>query len=194
VFYARQDNNASEPDTFVVRVRGYGTNAAQTAAQGVSSAAQTAAAGVSKSVRQGVYSARVWAAPQLEGAADYTMTTVAPKVSATLRSTAQQVRPVDVTPKKSRSMLTWSVLAAAILASAGAVAAVVRYRLRSSVEVETDEEFGAVSSASTETGAGGTQSRAGGAESPATAGSGTADSAADSSDAGVNGRVSTSGW
>jgi hypothetical protein len=197
VFYARQDNNASEPDGFVVRVRAYGANAAQTAAQGVSSAAQTAAAGVSKGVRQGVYSTRVWAAPQLESAADYTVTTVAPKVSSALRSTAQQIRPVDVTPKKSRSMLTWSVLAAAIVATAGAVTAAVMYRLRSSVDVETDEEFSTAGPASTASGAGsagGAESRTGGAESSTTAGSSTAGSAGDSTDAGVNGRVSTSGW
>jgi hypothetical protein len=194
VFYARQDNNASEPDSFVVRVRGYGANAAQTAAQGVSSAAQTAAAGVSKGVRQGVYSSRVWVAPRLEGAADYTVTTVAPKVSSALRSTAQQVRPEDVTPKKSRSVLTWSLLAAAILATAGAVAAAVQYRLRSSVDVEADEEFGTAAPASPQSGAGGAESSAGGTETPTTASAGTGDSATDSTDAGVNGRISTSGW
>ncbi len=193
MFYAKQDNKASEPDGFVVRVRGYGANAAQTAAQGVSSAAQTAAAGVSKGVRQGVYSTRVWAAPRLEDAADYTMTIVAPRVSSALRSTAQQVRPEDVTPKKSRSVLTWSVLAAAVLATAGAVAAVVMYRFRSSVEVESDEEFGTVGPASTQGGAGGAETPTGGAETPTTASASTADSAGDGTDAGVNGRVSTSG-
>jgi hypothetical protein len=192
VFYARQNNKASEPVSFTVRVRGYGTSAAQTAAQGVSSAAQTAAAGVSNGVKQGVYVTRVWAAPRLESVADYCTATAAPKVSAALRSTAQQVRPEDVTQKKSRSLLTWSALGAAVLATAGAVAALVKYRYRSSVQVETDEEFGPVSPASAQ---GGTSGAAPGA--PTTAGSqGSADSAPESADAGVNGQgqVSTSGW
>jgi hypothetical protein len=194
VFYAKQDNNASEPDSFVIRVRGYGTGAAQTAAQGVSNAAQSAAAEVSKRVRQGVYITRVWAAPQLESAADFCMETVAPRVSSALRSTARQVRPEDVTQKKSRSVLTWSVLAAAIMATAGAVAAVVKYRFRSSVEVETDEEFGSVSPASAEGGAGGAGTGASGAEPTTTASQSPAGPAGDSADAGVNGRVSSSGW
>jgi hypothetical protein len=188
VFYARQNNKASEPDTFVVRVRGYGASAAQTAGQGISSAAQTAGAGVSKGVQQGVYATRVWAAPLLESLADYCTGTAAPKVSSALRSTAQQVRPEDVTQKKSRSLLTWSALGAAVLATAGAVAALVKYRYRSSVQVETDEEFGPVSQGGTSGAASGT---------PTTAGSqGSADSAPENADAGVNGQgqVSTSGW
>src|ERR1700728_3228102 len=74
--------------------------AAQTAAQSVNSAAQTAAAEVSKGVKQGVYQARGWAAPVLENAAEYTTSTLAPKVSTALRSTAQQVRPEDVRKSK----------------------------------------------------------------------------------------------
>jgi hypothetical protein len=189
VFYARQNNKASEPDTFVVRVRGYGASAAQTAGQGISSAAQTAGAGVSKGVQQGVYATRVWAAPLLESLADYCTGTAAPKVSSALRSTAQQVRPEDVNQKKSRSLLTWSALGAAVLATAGAVAALVKYRYRSSVQVETDEEFGPVSPAGAQGGAApGTPTTAGG--------QGSADSAPESADAGVNGQgqVSTSGW
>jgi hypothetical protein len=193
VFYAKADNNkASEPVTFTVRVRGVGTSAAQAAGQGISNAAQTAAAGVSKGVRQGVYVTRVWAAPRLESFADYTAATVAPAVDSALRSTAQQIRPEDVTQKKSRSMLTWSLLAAGVLATAGAAAAVVRYRYNNSMTVDTDEEFGPVGQAGTGTGTAGT---AGTAAEGSTAGSGSqADSA--QADAGVNGRVSTpgSGW
>jgi hypothetical protein len=192
VFYARQNNKASEPDSFVVRVRGYGASAAQTAGQGISSAAQTAGAGVSKGVRQGVYAVRVWAAPWLESIADYCTGTAAPKVSSALRSTAQQVRPEDVTQKKSRSLLTWSVLGAAVLATAGAAAALVKYRYRSSVRVETDEEFGSVSPAGAQGGTSGAQPAT-----PTTAASqGSGDSAPEGADAGVNGQgqVSTSGW
>jgi hypothetical protein len=191
VFYAMQDNKASEPISFTVRVRGFGSNAGQAAAQGISSAAQTAAAGVSKGVRQGVYVTRVWAAPRLESVADYTTATAAPAVSSALRSTAQQVRPVDVNQKKSRSLLTWSLLAAGVAATAGAVAALVMYRNRSSSEVDTDEEFGPVGQAGT--GSGGTVTQqTPTAESSTAGGQSPADSA--SADAGVNGRVSSSGW
>lgn len=193
MFYANSSNKASEPVTFTVRVRGVGSSAAQTAAQGISSAAQTAAAGVSKGVRQGVYVTRVWAAPRLESVADYTTATVAPKVDSALRSTAQQIRPEDVTQKKSRSMLTWSVLAAAVLATAGAVAALVRYRYNNSITVDAGEEFGPAGAAAAETGT--TEKGAGtpAAEGSTAAGSGQADSAT-AADAGVNGRVSSPGW
>jgi hypothetical protein len=189
VFYAKQDNNASEPVSFTVRVRGFGSNAGQSAAQGISSAAQSAATGVSNGVRQGVYLTRAWTAPRLESIADYTTTTAAPAVSSALRSTAQQVRPVDVTQKKSRSMLTWSLLAAAVLATAGAAAALVRYKYSNSMEVDAEEEFGPVGQAGTDTGAAST------AGTTPAEGSGS-QSASDSAqaDAGVNGRVSTSGW
>jgi hypothetical protein len=191
VFYAKADNNkASEPVTFTVRVRGVGSGAAQTAAQGISSAAQSAAAGVSKGVRQGVYVTRVWAAPRLEGMADYTTTTAAPAVDSALRSTAQQIRPVDVTQKKSRSMLTWSLFVTAVLATAGAVAAVVRYRYNNSMTVDADEEFGPAGQTTTQTG---TSETAGTAAGGSTAASGSQGDSA-TSDAGVNGRVSTSGW
>jgi hypothetical protein len=190
VFHAEQDNKASEPVSFTVRVRGFGANATQSAAQGISSAAQTAAAGVSQGVRQGVYVTRVWAAPRLESVADYTTTTAAPTVSSALRSTAQQVRPVDVNQKKSRSMLTWSLLAAAVLATAGAVAAMVRYKYSTSTEVDAEEEFGPVGQAGTGTGAAATQPTTPAEGSAASQGA--SDSA--SADAGVNGRVSTPGW
>jgi hypothetical protein len=181
VFYARQDSSATEPDSFAIRVRNVSASAAQSAAQGVSTAAQTAAAGVGKGVKQGVYVTRVWAAPRLESAADYTTTTVAPKVSSALKASAQQVRPEDVTPKKSRSVLTWSLLAAAVLATAGAVAALVRHRYNAVMAEEADEDFG------TETGGG---AATGTEDAPA----GDTESAATGTDAGVNGRVSASGW
>jgi hypothetical protein len=207
VFYAN-NNKAGETVSFTVRVRGLGSSAAQTAAQGVGSAAQTAAqgvgsaaqtaaAGVSKGVRQGVYATRVWAAPRLESFADYTTTTVAPKVDSAIRSTAQQIRPDDVSQKRSRSILTWSLLAAAVAATAGGVGALVRYKYRNSTAVGTDEESSPVGPAGAQTGtaeaAAGTATGTATAEGSAAAGTGQADSGT-TADAEVNGRVSSSGW
>src|SRR6185437_15082716 len=178
VFYAREDSKAIGPDSFVIRVKDVSASAAQTAAQGVSkgvsSAAAAMASGVSKGVRQGVYSVRVWTAPRLESAADYTTATVAPKVSSALRNSAEQVRPLDMR-KKSHSVLTWSVLATAMAATAGAVAALVRYRYRATTTGDKEDP-----------GATGTESAA-----PADTASGApADSTTTIADAGVNGRVS----
>jgi hypothetical protein len=178
VFYARRDDSkASEPLSFTIRVRGVSASAAQSAAQWISSAYQAAAAGIGK----GVYSTRVWAAPRLESAADYHTTTVAPKVSSALLAAASQIRPEDVTKKKSHSVLTWSVLAAAVLATAGAVAAMVRYRYRAAMAAGEEEEFEAGTAPT-------------GAESTTPATASTGDPAATSADAGADGRVSTSGW
>jgi hypothetical protein len=132
------------------------TNAAQNAAvvatnaaQNASDAAQTAATSLSKGVKERVYTARSWAAPRLESAAerlesaaDYTSSTVAPKVSAALRSTAAQVKPAD-TKSSRKTVLTWSVLGAAILAALGAGAALARRRYRAAIAADseaTDEE------------------------------------------------------
>jgi hypothetical protein len=123
---------------------------ATNAAHSANDAAQMAAAGLSKGVRQGVYTARTWAAPRLDSAADYTTTTVAPKVSTALRNTARQVRPPEPASSK-RSMLTWSVLGASILAALGAGAAVARYRYRSAIAADSetaDEEVMADSAGS----------------------------------------------
>ena len=117
-------------------------------------------------------------APRLESAADYTTATVAPKVSSALRNSAEQVRPLDMR-KKSRSVLTWSVLAAAMAATAGAVAALVKYRYRATTTGEKEDPA-----------ATGTENPA-----PADTTSGApADSTTTNADAGVNGRVSASGW
>jgi hypothetical protein len=123
---------------------------AANAAQNASGAAQTAAAGLNKGVRQGVYTARSWAAPRLDNAADYTTSTVAPKVSAALRTTARQVSPPAKKSSKRSPVLTWSVLGAAILAALGAAAAAVRYRYRSAIAADSeaaDEEVPADSPA-----------------------------------------------
>jgi trimeric autotransporter adhesin len=124
--------------------------AATNAAHAASDAAQTAATSLSKGVKERVYTARNWAAPRLESAADYTSSTVAPKVSAALRSTAAQVKPAD-TKSSSKKVLTWSLLGAAILAALGAGAAVARYRYRTAIAADSetaDEEVLADSSGS----------------------------------------------
>jgi trimeric autotransporter adhesin len=111
---------------------------AASAAQKSSGAAQTAATGVSKGVKQGVYSARVWTAPRLDSAAEYCTTTVAPKVSSVLHSAASQVRPEDVKRSKRSSILTWSLLGAAVATALGAAAAMVRYRDRTAIEADSE--------------------------------------------------------
>jgi hypothetical protein len=113
--------------------------AARTAAAAAQATAQTAASGVSSGVQQGVYSARSWTAPRLELAADHVTKTVAPSVSSALRSTAKQVKPVDPARQRTRSALTWSLLGAAILATAGAAFALIRYQFRAATQDETVE-------------------------------------------------------
>jgi trimeric autotransporter adhesin len=104
------------------------------AAQNASDAAQNAATVVTQNVKDKVFVARKWAAPRLESAADYTTNTVAPKVSSALRSTAQQVKPVE--PK--RNVLKWSMLAAGILAGVGAAAVLVRFRFRAAIAADSE--------------------------------------------------------
>lgn len=151
--------------------------AAQSAAQSMNIAAQSAAAQASKGVKQGVHSARGWAAPVLENAADYTTETIAPRVSAALRSTAQQVRPQDMRKNnKVRSALTWSALGAAVLAALGAAAAVFKKRYQDATAADTEADAAEPTAP---------QADAAKAE---------ADPPAAGTDTGVNGRVSTSGW
>jgi hypothetical protein len=165
-------------------------NAAQVAAQQAATVAVAAAhqAGdtatglnkqLNKQMKVQVVSARKWAAPRLEGAADYTTGTMAPKVSSALRSAAKQVKPVEQKSKK-RSALTWSLLAAAVAAGLGAAAALARYRYRAAIaadsEIADPEAMG---------------------RSSATAGPDGVKSASQkdpNADTSVNGRVTTSGW
>lgn len=124
---------------------------ATNAARNASSAAQTATAGLNKGARQGIYTARSWAAPRLDSAADYTTTTVAPKVSTALHNTARQVRPPEPASSKRSSILTWSVLGASVLAALGAAAAAARYRYRAAIAADSetaDEEVMSDSSGS----------------------------------------------
>ena len=96
-------------------------------------AGTTAAQGV----RQGVQGAREWAAPRIEDAADAVETTVAPKVSSALRSTAQQVRP-NGGKTGARRLLSWRWMLGmgAALAAAGAGAAVAMRRRYASATAE----------------------------------------------------------
>lgn len=154
--------------------------AAQTAAQGMNTAAQTAAAGVGRGVKQGVYHARGWAAPVLDNAADYTASTLAPKVSSALHNTARQVSPEDTSRNKLRSAVTWSALGAAVLAALGAATVVIKKRYQSAMAADTETD-------ATQPGA----TPAASGNPPDTAQGDAAGTA--STDAGVDGRVSSSG-
>jgi hypothetical protein len=160
--------------------------AAASAAQNASGAAQVAAAGVTKGVKQGVYSARSWAGPRLDNAAEYCTTTVAPKVSAALHSTARQVTPPAAKSSKRSSVVTWSLLGAAILAALGAAAAAARYRYRAAIAADSetaDEEVLADSAGSqaAPNSADGTRPMA---DKPK----------GQDAETSVNGQVTTSGW
>jgi len=187
--------------------------AAQATAQTAAATAQTAASGVSSGVQQGVYTARRWTAPRLELAAEHVTKTVAPSVSSALRSTARQVRPAE--PAKRRTALTWSLLGAAILATAGAAFALIRYQFRAATSDETVEvgettdvsgtpvaatPAGPVTSGAPD-GSGGTGSPSAASTSATktaaskTAASKTADDkTATTTDTSVNGHVTSSGW
>jgi trimeric autotransporter adhesin len=197
-------------------------NAAQSAASAARSAAavaqataQTAASGVSSGVQQGVYSARSWTAPRLELAAEHVTKTVAPSVSSALRSTAKQVKPAE--PTKRRTALTWSLLGAAILATAGAAFALIRYQFRAAtqdeaVEVGETADASGRSTAATpaapvtpaaSSGASGTSSPSGAsgastatktAASKTSADKTAADKTETPTDTSVNGHVASSGW
>jgi len=157
---------------------------ATNAAQNASDAAKTAAGSLGKGLNDKVYTARSWAAPRLDSAADYCTTTVAPTVSSALRTTARQVRPTDTRKSKRSSILTWSLLGAAVLAGIGAAAVLVRYRYQTAIAADSepaDEEVTA-DSADSQAGPGSPE----GTRSPA------ATPTDKSSDTSVNGRVSAS--
>jgi hypothetical protein len=175
VFFVKStttDTDTQSASTLAMRARTAGNAAAQHAA----AAAQAAGQGVNHGVRAGVISARGWAAPRLDSAADYCTSTVAPKVSAALKASARQVSPEPPAQESRRpSALTWALLAGAVLAAAGAAAALVRYRYRTAVEAEQDAGIeGAVT---------GTD-----------AAPGQDHQAASATETSANGRVSTSGW
>jgi hypothetical protein len=159
---------------------------ATNAAHSASDVAQTAAAGMSKGVKQGVYTARSWAAPRLDSAADYCTASVAPKVSAALHTTARQVSPAEAARSKRSSVLTWSLLGAAVFAALGAAAAVARYRYRAAIAADSevaDEEVLADSS--------GSQAAP---VTPDGAKSAAAKPGNQDAETSVNGRVTATGW
>jgi len=194
--------------------------AARTAATAAQATAQTAASGVSSGVQQGVYTARRWTAPRLELAAEHVTKTVAPSVSSALRSTARQVRPVEPEPAKGRTALTWSLLAAAIVATAGAAFALIRYQFRAATADETVEvgettdvpgqpaaatPAGPATAAAPSGGASGTSPSGTSASTAKTTASKTAagktapgktadDANSATTDTSVNGHVTSSGW
>lgn len=171
------------------RARAAGSVAAANAARSVTLAARSGSGRAQTGMRQGLNTARNWAAPRIDGAADYCTTTVAPKVSSALRATARQVSPPETTKPKRSPALTWSLLGAAVVAALGAAAAVVRYRYRAAIaaDSETADEEALGDDVS-------------GQAAPATPEG--ADPAAappkeakdQSSDTPVNGRVTSSGW
>jgi hypothetical protein len=165
------------------------TSAAQNAtsvAQNASGAAKTAASGLSKGLNDKVYTARSWAAPRLDNAAEYCTTTVAPKVSSALRTTARQVRPTDMRKSKRSSILTWSLLGAAVLAGLGAAAVLVRYRYQTAIAADSEPAEEEVTADSTDSQTAPVSPE--GTRSPATT------PTDKSTDSPVNGRVTATGW
>jgi hypothetical protein len=115
-----------------------GTTAVQGARQGAAGAKEWAAPRVQDAVR----GAREWAAPRLEDAADAVTTSVAPKVSSALRSTASQVRPGSSGQRGLRKLLDWRWLLGlgALLAAAGATAAVAVRRRYASATADAKDD------------------------------------------------------
>lgn len=111
------------------------TPMAQAAAENVGSASRNAALEVGRSVRHGVVTAREWAAPRIETAADYWTDSASPRVADALRTTAKRVEP----DKGSRSVLKVILLSIAGLAGAGAVAMLIQRQLgKSTMRKEKD--------------------------------------------------------
>jgi hypothetical protein len=161
---------------------------ASAAAQNASDTAQNAATVVSNNVKDKVFIARKWAAPRLESAADYTTNTLAPKVSAALQTTAQQVKPVEPASSK-RNVLKWSMLAAGIVAGLGAAAAIVRFRFRAAIAADSETADEEVIVDST-----GSQTTPVTAETTPAAGADQATPADPGADTSSNGRVKATGW
>lgn len=160
-----------------------GQVAAQSAADTISAASRNAAENLGQQVRQGVDTARGWAAPRLEMAADYTTDytakaaevankKLAPKVSGALRNTARQVRPEK---SRGRTVLQAVLISIAALAGAGAIAALVQ-RQRTKAQKENDVMD------------------VGDASEPTSPVPGQAGSPADQTGVPVNGQTSSSAW
>ena len=125
-----------------------GKRAGTTAVQGVRQGVQGAKEWAAPRLEDAVLGAREWAAPRLEDAADVVDTTVAPKVSTALRSTAAQVRPSGTKRTGIRRLLDWRLLlgVGAAMAAAGAGAAITMRRRYASATAEaknaTEDERG----------------------------------------------------
>jgi hypothetical protein len=95
---------------------------------------------------QGVHGAREWAAPRLEDAADALTASVAPRVSAVLRSTARQVRPEGSRSGRAglRRLLSWRWLlgAGVAVAAAGTSAALAMRRRFASATADLHDSAG----------------------------------------------------
>ena len=95
---------------------------------------------------QGVHGAREWAAPRLEDAADAVTSSVAPRVSSALRSTARQVQPEVTKSGKAglRRLLGWRWLVGAgvAIAAAGASAALAMRRRYANATAEVRDAAG----------------------------------------------------
>jgi hypothetical protein len=136
------------------RIAAAGTRAKDAAAQGANGAREWAAPRLEDAAdaitrakdaaAQGVHGAREWAAPRLEDAADAVTASVAPRVSAALRSTARQVRPEGAQSGKPglRRLLSWRWLlgAGAVIAAAGVSAAIAMRRRYSSATAEVQDD------------------------------------------------------
>jgi hypothetical protein len=81
--------------------------------------------------KQGVHTARVWAAPRLERMGQVLQDDMAPRMSAMLSATARKVQPAR--PPRRR----WPVLAAGMLMIAGGAAAAVALSRRNAASVMT---------------------------------------------------------
>jgi len=116
-----------------------GARAKDAAAQAVP-IGQRAGTTAVQGVRRGVHGARQWTAPRLEDAADAVTASVAPRVSAALRSTARQVRP-EGAKTGARRLLSWRWLlgAGAAVAAAGATAVLAMRRRYLSATAEGKE-------------------------------------------------------
>jgi hypothetical protein len=126
-------------------------SAAASAARLAQQGAQEASSRLGPQLRDGAFSARRWAASQLEDAADYTTSTmtpavskalvktVAPRVSGTLRSTARRVSPPDPRSPLLRA-LRWTALGAAIAAGVGAAGTLVWRRYRTAMAADTEAD------------------------------------------------------
>lgn len=126
-----------------------GARARDAAASAIPQARRAGSTAVQWSV-QGVETARGWAAPRLDQAADALTGAVAPKVSSALHTTASKMAPAPAAKSGIRRLLDWRLLvgAGAVIAAAGAAAAMAmrkRYQTatlaaREDAEMDSDND------------------------------------------------------